>query len=57
MSMEICAEFFVSSKGPEILLVEWFANHALHDVHAIAEVATPAVAPAAPKQARVPKLG
>lgn len=39
------------------LLAERSASIALHDVQAMAEVATPAVAPAAPKQAKVARLG
>lgn len=39
------------------LLAGGFANRALRDVHAIADAATPAVAPAAPKQAKVARLG
>lgn len=39
------------------LLAERSAKIGLHDLHAMAEVATPAVAPAAPKQAKVARLG
>lgn len=48
---------FGKLKRASNLLAGGFANRALGDIHAIADAATPAVAPAAPKQARVARLG